>query len=55
MEVPGQGGQGHHLHDDKTLASRIARMVDTLEHFPMADGAVMDGPGNGDTKSPPIT
>ena len=40
----GPGGQGHHLHDDKTLASRVARMVDTLEHFPMADGAVMDGP-----------
>ena len=40
----GPGGKGHHLHDDKTLASRVARMVDTLEHFPMADGAVMDGP-----------
>ena len=40
----GPGGQGHHLHDDQTLASRVARMVDTLEHFPMADGAVMDGP-----------
>ena len=40
----GPGGPGHHLHDDKTLASRVARMVDTLEHFPMADGAVMDGP-----------
>ena len=32
----GPGGQGHHLHDDRTLASRVARMVDTLEHFPMA-------------------
>ena len=40
----GPGGTGHHLHDEKTLASKIARMVDTLEHFPMADGAVMDGP-----------
>jgi len=40
----GPGGDGHHLHDDRTLASRVARMVDTLEHFPMADGAVMDGP-----------
>ncbi|MBT4496259.1 MAG: hypothetical protein HOC74_00970 [Gemmatimonadetes bacterium] len=40
----GPGGDGYHLHDDRTLASRVARMVDTLEHFPMADGAVMDGP-----------
>ena len=40
----GPGGDGHHLHDNRTLASRVARMVDTLEHFPMADGAVMDGP-----------
>jgi hypothetical protein len=40
----GPGGPGHHLHDDKTLASRVARMVDTLEHFPMADGVIMDGP-----------
>lgn len=40
----GPGGTGHHLHDEKTLASKVARMVDTLEHFPMADGAVMDGP-----------
>ena len=40
----GPGGDGYYLHDDKTLASRVARMVDTLEHFPMVDGAVMDGP-----------
>ena len=40
----GPGGSGHHLHDPQTLASRIARMVDTLEHYPMADGVVMDGP-----------
>ncbi len=40
----GPGGPGHHLHDDRTLASRVARMVDTLEHFPMADGVIMDGP-----------
>ena len=40
----GPGGAGHHLHDDRTLASRVARMVDTLEHFPMADGVIMDGP-----------
>ena len=40
----GPGGPGHHLHDDKSLASSVARIVDTLEHFPMADGAVMDGP-----------
>ena len=40
----GPGGEGYYLHDDKTMAARVARMVDTLEHFPMADGAVMDGP-----------
>ena len=40
----GPGGPGHHLHDEKTIASRVARMVDTLEHYPMADGVVMDGP-----------
>ena len=40
----GPGGSGHHLHDPQTLASRIARMVATLEHYPMADGVVMDGP-----------
>ena len=40
----GPGGDGHHLHDGKTLASRVARMVDTLEHFPVADGVIMDGP-----------
>ena len=40
----GPGGSGHHLHDEQTLAASVARMVDTLEHFPMADGAVMDGP-----------
>jgi hypothetical protein len=40
----GPGGTGHHLHDPLTVASRVARMVDTMEHFPMADGIVMDGP-----------
>jgi hypothetical protein len=40
----GPGGDGHHLHDEKTVASRVARMVDTMEHFPMADGIIMDGP-----------
>ena len=40
----GSGGPGHYLHDPQTLASRVARMVDTLEHYPMADGVVMDGP-----------
>ena len=29
----GPGGDGHHLHDERTLASRLARMVDTLEHL----------------------
>ena len=40
----GPGGDGHHLHDEKSINARIARMVDTLEHFPMIDGAIMDGP-----------
>ena len=40
----GPGGNGHHLHDPQTTAARVARMVDTLEHYPMADGVVMDGP-----------
>ncbi|MBT3344892.1 MAG: hypothetical protein HN712_23625 [Gemmatimonadetes bacterium] len=40
----GPGGDGYYMRDEKTLAARVARMVDTLEHFPMADGAVMDGP-----------
>jgi hypothetical protein len=38
------GGDGYYLNDEKTMRSQIARMVDTLEHFPMADGAIMDGP-----------
>lgn len=40
----GPGGDGHYLHDEQTLRARVARMVDTLEQFPMADGALMDGP-----------
>ena len=40
----GPGGPGHHLHDPQTLASRVARMVDTLENLPLVDGVVMDGP-----------
>ena len=40
----GPGGGGHYLADDQALRARVARMVDTLAHFPMADGAVMDGP-----------
>ena len=38
------GRGGHHLHDEKRMRAGVARMVDTLEHFPMADGAIMDGP-----------
>ena len=40
----GPGGDGHHFEDQKSMQARLARMVDTLEHFPMADGVVMDGP-----------
>ena len=40
----GPGGDGHYLHDERSINARIARMVDTVEHFPMVDGAVLDGP-----------
>jgi hypothetical protein len=40
----GPGGGGHYLADEQGLRARVARMVDTLAHFPMADGAIMDGP-----------
>jgi len=40
----GPGGDGHHLRDERTMRAQIARMVDTLEHFSMADGAIVDGP-----------
>ena len=32
------------LVDEQSRAAYCARMVDTLEHFPMATGAIMDGP-----------
>src|SRR5262249_50915842 len=40
----GPGGDGYYLQDEVSLRARVARMVDTLEHYPVADGAVMDGP-----------
>ena len=40
----GPGGHGHHLHDPQSAAATCARMIDTLEHYPMATGAIMDGP-----------
>jgi hypothetical protein len=40
----GAGVGGHYLGDERGLRARVARMVDTLEHYPMADGAIMDGP-----------
>ncbi len=40
----GPGGEGHILADEQRQAAACARMVDTLEHYPMVDGAVMDGP-----------
>ena len=48
----GPGGDGYYMHDEKSMRARVARMVDTLEHFPMADGAVMDGPEWGYEMSP---
>ncbi len=40
----GPGGSDHYLIDEQGLRARAARMIDTLEHYPMAQGAVMDGP-----------
>jgi hypothetical protein len=40
----GPGGEGHVLADARTRAALTARMIDTLEQYPMADGAIMDGP-----------
>jgi len=40
----GPGGEGHIFGDSKTHAAICARMIDTLQHYPMADGAIMDGP-----------
>jgi hypothetical protein len=40
----GPGGRDHYLIDEQGLRARAARMIDTLEHYPMAQGAVMDGP-----------
>jgi hypothetical protein len=40
----GPGGGGHILADERSQAAYCARMIDTLEHYPMVDGAVMDGP-----------
>ena len=49
----GGGGGGHHLHDGTGIAATCARIVDTLEHYPEADGAVMDGPEWGYEIAPP--
>ena len=35
---------GHIFADTKSHAATCARMIDTLEQYPMADGAIMDGP-----------
>ena len=40
----GQMGDGPMITDPQSRAAVIARMVDTLAHYPMADGAIMDGP-----------
>ena len=40
----GPGGDGHVFGDTTTLAATCARMIDTLEQYPMVDGAIMDGP-----------
>ena len=40
----GPGGTGHVFGDEQTRAATCARIIDTLEHYPMVDGAIMDGP-----------
>jgi hypothetical protein len=40
----GMGGTGPMIVDERSRAALSARMVDTLAHYPMVDGAVMDGP-----------
>jgi hypothetical protein len=40
----GPGGDGPLLADNRSQAAYQARMIDTLEHYPMVDGAIMDGP-----------
>lgn len=40
----GPGGVDHIFADESTQAAYCARMVDTLAHYPMVDGAIMDGP-----------
>jgi hypothetical protein len=40
----GPGGKGHVFADELTRRAICARMIDTLEHYPMVDGAIMDGP-----------
>jgi hypothetical protein len=40
----GPGGDGHIFADKKTRDAICARMIDTLRRYPMADGAIMDGP-----------
>lgn len=48
----GPGVDGFYLFDEKSQAATCARIVDTLEHFPMVDGAIMDGPEWGYEISP---
>ena len=40
----GPGSRGPILVDDQTRAVNAARLVDCMEQYPMADGAVLDGP-----------
>ncbi len=42
--APVPAGAGHPLIDPRARDALLARAVDTLAHFSMADGAVLDGP-----------
>lgn len=39
-----KGGDGPLITDPASRAATLARMVDTLAHYPMVDGGIMDGP-----------
>ena len=40
----GPGGTGHIFADTVRQRAQAARILDTLSHFPQADGAILDGP-----------
>jgi len=49
---PVPGAHGSIIVDDRARAAYCARIVDTMSHYPMVDGAVLDGPEWGYEISP---